>query len=353
MSAAASAFATLAPLLPTALSTAPPDSPWHHPSVYALLCGDDPAPTLSRLHLTAHHHTQRTFTSALFDHILDRALSPTSGLDTIARARLRAAAVHPSPSLFTAYYIPPSSVLTDIQAQFLYCHRLHIPLPFLASSATTCHPRCRDWPRPKPIPPDHALFTLAPHAMHQCACGATGLRLHRHDCLCRLIATTAHRESGYASSLSSRLCSSATKGTKVDVVLTAHHLIPPVLTVDCTVSCPLLPSYSAAAASSSATIFSSRASEKDGKHLAGCVALGRFFYPIVFTTLGGIGPPASLEWLLSLFAPSLAAERAAGLSGQATHHRRTLFLQSLVACLTRGTLDMVVEFTSRDPSDVD
>ena len=58
--------------------------------------------------------------------------------------------------------------------------------------------------------------------------------------------------------------------------------------------------------------------------------------------VGGIGPPDTYAWLLSLFSASLASERAAGLSGQATIHRRTLFLQSLTACLARGTTDMVV-----------
>ena len=46
--------------------------------------------------------------------------------------------------------------------------------------------------------------------------------------------------------------------------------------------------------------------------------------------------------LLGLFASSLAAERASGGTGQDTLHCRTLFLQSLTACLARGTTDIVV-----------
>tara|TARA_B100000795_G_C22433253_1_gene299006 strand:+ start:274 stop:453 length:180 start_codon:yes stop_codon:yes gene_type:complete len=49
-----------------------------------------------------------------------------------------------------------------------------------------------------------------------------------------------------------------------------------------------------AACSADALYFSARAAGKNEKHLAGCVALGRAFLPVVFTTLLGIGPLAML-----------------------------------------------------------
>ena len=57
-----------------------------------------------------------------------------------------------------------------------------------------------------------------------------------------------------------------------------------------TVSCPLLPSYAAKAATSAAALFDARAAEKNAKHLPGCAQLGRALLAIVFTSLHGIGP---------------------------------------------------------------
>ena len=38
--------------------------------------------------------------------------------------------------IFTAYYIPPTSLLSDFEVQYLYCHRLGIPLP---RAGPNCH----------------------------------------------------------------------------------------------------------------------------------------------------------------------------------------------------------------------
>ena len=90
--------------------------------------------------------------------------------------------------------------------------------------------------------------------------------------------------------------------TKVDLVITAYDRSPSVTAIDVTISCPLLPTYSpAAGATNVAHIFDLRAFEKNDRHLAGSMAQGRTFLPIVFTTLGGIGPPEAVHYLDALF----------------------------------------------------
>ena len=114
---------------------------------------------------------------------------------------------------------------------------------------------------------------------------------------------------------SERLASSATSNKKVDVVITSYDLHPPVTAIDSTVSCPMLPTYVAAAALSASTLFTTRSEEKIEKHLPGCVDLGRHFIALVFSSLGGIGPASAIDYIDSIFAPALASELLAGGTG--------------------------------------
>ena len=94
-----------------------------------------------------------------------------------------------------------------------------------------------------------------------------------------------------------------------------------------------LPSYCTAAALSSQTLFTRRALEKNKKHLNGCIDLGRHFLPLVFSSLGGLGPPESVEYLDRLYANAYATELRLGGHGAETHHQRTIFYQTLQAIL--------------------
>ena len=69
------------------------------------------------------------------------------------------------------------------------------------------------------------------------------------------------------------------------------------------------------------------------------------FLPIVFTTLGGIGPPEAVHYLDTLFSDSYASELAASGSTRNTAHARRLFYQSLLATLTKATADMTSALT--------
>ena len=133
--------------------------------------------------------------------------------------------------------------------------------------------------------------------------------------------------------------------TKVDLVITAYDRSPSVTAIDVTISCPLLPTYSSSAATSATHIFDARALEKNDKHLAGSIAQGRTFLPVVFTTLGGIGPPEAVHYLDALFSDSYASELAATGSTRNTAHARRLFYQSLLATLTKATADMASALT--------
>ena len=149
---------------------------------------------------------------------------------------------------------------------------------------------------------------------------------------------------------SNRLCSSSSRGTKVDIVVRTLDRPPYAMAIDVTVSCPLVPSHVAAAAVSANALFVARAAEKNEKHLAGCVGLGRAFLPIVFTTLLGIGPQDAREYIGSLFSDLYVAERLAGGSGHDANHRRVLFMQSLLATVVRANTRMVLVLSAPSPN---
>ena len=67
--------------------------------------------------------------------------------------------------------------------------------------------------------------------------------------------------------------------------------------------------------------------------------------PIVFSSLGGLGPPEAVHYLDSLFSEVYAAELAATGTTRRTCHLRTLFLQSLLVSLAAATADMAASLT--------
>ena len=182
------------------------------------------------------------------------------------------------------------------------------------------------------------------------ACGAGGYRHRRHDALVRLIANLAQHLISADVDTSNRLCSSSSRGTKVDIVVRTLDRPPYAMAIDVTVSCPLVPSHVAAAAVSANALFIARAAEKNEKHLAGCVELGRAFLPIVFTTLLGIGPQDAREYINSLFSDLYVAERLAGGSGHDANHRRVLFMQSLQATVVRANTRMTLVLSAPSPN---
>ena len=339
--AAHDAFALLAPLL-TASVTAP-DASCPHQSLRTRLTAPDGSLSICLLPSAAGRRPQYSFSHAFFTHLTRQLLSPNSPLTPLARARLRHAAVSPSPMLFQMYYLPPPSALQTNATQFLYCHRRGIPLPFLPSPLPPrCHPRCPHYRHAFPA----SSAPLRPHAYHQSACGATPRRHRRHDAIAKIIGATAASSLRAHSTMDRRLSSSTGQhATKVDLVITAYDRSPSVTAIDVTISCPLLPTHSLAAAVSAAHLFDSRALEKNNKHLAGSIAQGRTFLPIVFTTLGGIGPPEAVHDLDTLFSDSYASELAASGSTRNTAHARRLFYQSLLATLTKATADMTSALT--------
>jgi hypothetical protein len=113
-----------------------------------------------------------------------------------------------------------------------------------------------------------------------------------------------------------------------------------VLAIDVTVSCPMLPSHVTAAAADADSLFTTRAAEKNDKHLRGCIDQGRAFLPLVFSSLGGLGPPEAFHYLDSIFSELYTDERLRTGTVRHTSHLRTLFLQQLLASLTSASADM-------------
>ena len=323
-----------------------------HPSVISLLT--DPSGKLSiyLMHNLANRHPQSAFSTPFFLHALDARLNGPI-LTDIAKARIRHAAHRGVSYLFTAYYIPTACTLTNAATQFKYCHHLGIELP--ASILPTpplrhCLDKCNFYPPSKPYPPNHFFTIHITHGYHPLTCRVTGSRNNKHNALVKQAARTAdHLHPGSSSWRNERLSTSTVTGTIGDLVIEDISLSPPITTLDFTISCPLLPSYVNAAAISSDSLFTVRTAEKNTKHLNGCIALGRHFLPVVFSSLGGIGPPDSIEYIDRLFAEAYAIERRLGGSGSDTHHQRTIFYQTLQAILATKSTIMIQNLTRYEP----
>ena len=338
------AFHQLAPLLADSITA--PDTSCPHQTLRAHLTAPDLTLSIHLLANAAGRRPQHSFTHALFSHLVRHLLSPASSLSDLARARIRHAAIKPSPVLFQMYYIPQSSRLSDIGTIFLYCHRLGIRPPFLPSPMPKhCHPNCPYFARKrKPIPPAYRI--TFEHAYHQISCGATPRRHRKHDALVGIIADAVRTNLAATTERKRRLVSSLTAYTKTDLVITDHRRFPPILTLDARVSCPLLPSLLPAATRDAMALFANAALEKNIKHLAGCNDQGRAFLPIIFSSLGGIGPPETVSWLDSIFSESYAEERLRTGTVRNTSHRHTLFYQSLMATLVSSSADMASQLTA-------
>ena len=89
-----------------------------------------------------------------------------------------------------------------------------------------------------------------------------------------------------------------------------------------------------------------RARSGEEQQALGRLHQGRAFLPIIFSSLGGIGPPETVSWLDSIFSESYAEERLRTGTVRNTSHRHTLFYQSLMATLVSSSADMASQLTA-------
>jgi len=327
------------------LAVPPPYDSDLHDTVHSLLF--DPStnlPSIANIRLLAHRHTQSVFSHALSRHLLSTRLATCS--NPLAAARLRACALRGASSLLTAHSIPQGALLTNAEFTFFICHRLGIPPPSITPAASLrCRPKCTTVTVAKPIAPNHCLYPTHRHCYHQITCGASPLRHRRHDDLARLVAHHLGSEAGLDASTSTNLHSSLTSGTKVDLVLSSfasEHSTA----IDFTISCPLLPSYAAAAALDAHAIITARAAEKTAKHASGSAARGRLFLPWVITTFGGIGPATIWHFIDSIYATSSSLAILNLTSAHAVATRKAHFLASFHASLIRSSYAMLTLHTA-------
>ena len=340
--AAHDAFALLAPLL-TASVTAP-DASCPHQSLRARLTAPDGSLSIRLLPSASGRRPQYSFSHAFFHPphtptpFSPLAVDPHRPRPPPPRRRLSLA--HALPDVLPA---PPLRPHIERNTVPLLPPPRHPPaFPPVAPPTPLPSQDVRITATLSPPPPLPSGRTRTTRA----ACGATPRRHRRHDAIAKIIGDAAASNLRAHSTMHRRLSSSTGQhATKVDLVITAYDRSPSVTAIDVTISCPLLPTHSPAAAVSAAHLFDSRALEKNNKHLAGSIAQGRTFLPIVFTTLGGIGPPEAVHYLDTLFSDSYAAEFAASGSTRNTAHARRLFYQSLLATLTKATADMASALT--------
>ena len=341
---AASVFHSLTSL-PLALTLTAP-SPWQTespPLLSRLYDHSRGSFDLALLRTAAHHHLQSALTSLVAHTALATCFAPSSDLDDAARARLRATSVRGADALLTLHCIPSDVFLDDFAITFHILHRLGIPLAphlFPTSALTACRGvaangrfGCSVIPPSRPITAGHRLLYTLPHAYHHTACGANGARFDRHEAIAAVIAAHLRPEGPFRIDLRRNLASSTTSGTKIDINLTCHAFVPPTVSLDITVSCPLLPSYLADAAADASAIFAERDREKRAKHYAGCTARDRAYHTFCLTTFGGLGPPETIAYFDHVFLRSASREVAAGLSRRDALHRRQCFYAAVHAAL--------------------
>lgn len=328
--------------IPDALSLASSEA--EHPSPFALFFDDRCYPhafRLDRLHTAAHCRLQACFTDLVSSHILELALALCS---TVARARIRSCSVDGSFEFFLLYTIPREVQLDDFALSLLLAHRLGIPLTYLleACHLSRCGRYCRRVTPHRPLSRDDPTLGYTwEHAYHQLGCGCDYHRFARHEAIVKVFARSMVSEGGFHSETRRSLGSSLQCGTKVDLLLTALDRDPPVSAFDVTVSCPLLPSYVSPTAAHPTHVIAEKASEKISKHLPGCLELGRAFYPMVVTTLGGVGPRTFLSFVHKVFDEAAAAEVLLGERGARARYRRMVLFASIHAALTRSMATML------------
>ena len=116
--------------------------------------------------------------------------------------------------------------------------------------------------------------------------------------------------------------------------------------IDFTVSCPLLPTYLAAAVHDANAIIASRAAEKSAKHAAGSAARNRLFIAWVITTFGGMGPSSIWHYIDTIYASSAALARLSDSTHHAVAVRKADFLACLQATLVRTCFAMLTRHTA-------
>ena len=194
---------------------------------------------------------------------------------------------------------------------------------------------------------DHPLTYATPHAYHHLRCSITNARILAHNSFIHLLAT-ALSPLGFHADLANHLQSSDHSRRQIDAVLTTLRRAKP-LAIDASLSCPLLPSHLNHAAISAAHVFAERAAEKVAKHAAGCDLLGRDYLSFILTTLGGVGPPAFVEFLRDSFRIAGLAATAAGTASQADANLAyDCFQQSLGALVARANWTTVDRHTTDD-----
>jgi hypothetical protein len=307
------------------------------------------APSIANITRLAHRHSQSVFAHALSRHRLALRLARRAADHAVAR--VRACTLRGAAALLLCHRIPPGTLLSDAEFTFFVCHRLSIPIPLAlvaAAAILRCTPKCRTITAAKPLTAAHALFPLHQHCLHQLTCGASSLRLRRHNNLARCAATTLAAEASLEASLTTNLHSSLTSNTRVDLLLTSA-LAEQDTAIDFTVSCPLLPTYLPTAVRDPTDIIQRRAAEKTSKHGPGSAARDRLFLPWVLTTFGGMGPKSIWHYVDTIYATSASLARASKAERHVVASRKADFLAALQAILTRSCFHMMTTHTAEHP----
>ena len=114
----------------------------------------------------------------------------------------------------------------------------------------------------------------------------------------------------------------------------------------CSLTCPLLPTYLAAAVADAAAIFLTKAAHKASRHAAGLQDLDVDFLPFVLTTLGGVGPPAFVDFLRGVYAALAVGSIHAGATGRDAAYAYSDLQQLLSATIARGNANTIARHTS-------
>ena len=326
--------------------------PHQKPTFHSIITDNHSLPP--QLHLllrTSGRHAQTHLHDAASRKAAKIALDlPTSPLAIHAKARHRAAAVFPAYAPLLAATIPPASMLRDSHITWYICHRFGIPQPDCTPASRTCHPKCNVMPPHRPLPTPHPLEATLKHIVHHLSCRAGGHNHRRHNAVTTVAATSLAQELQAECHISKHLASSTQNRNKIDALIIAWGHIPPLMAIDGTASCTLLPAYVAQAATDPLAIFLHQHTEKCKKHLEGCNLNQYQYLTMGMTTLCGVDPNFSDLWR-SIFRTSASRERLATGTAHTTHTRMIHASEAFVATFIAFSADIAQ--TLSDPTRAD
>ena len=259
----------------------------------------------------AHKHLHNAFTPTYYTHLISQSKEALSWSedDVIAHEAARGPGAAP---LLNIYAITENVQLDRMAAQFLFCHRLGLRLPFLPENAYCAH-TCQKVPQPQgTMLPSNDLYGTFQKGHHQLSCNHIGAVKARHDIWLKTLqhALAKHTNTPGTTVLQALRAADSFKAT--DLLLSPEgHDWP--FSIDYTCACAFLKKYRHLALQGIEELHALLYDEKYQKHAQHCEDSRKTCLPLPGNTCGSFGTPAFWDLMDDIW--GRAMRRAIEISG--------------------------------------